>query len=151
MENDLLDDLNRLPFTQQKEAFYSAYSKYIIVDTDTMLIAFHSTGITDLFSQRSYTVSPYTQTRERVSGQDIFKFLGYHTTSGLPRDYKSRVKQALKSSMAITLDVSLATQRALGVSERFASHWTPLKNEFNAVGFVVVTLCSEFDRANRAV
>lgn len=144
MENELLEDLDRMTFNQQKEAFYTAYSKYMIVDTDTMLIAFSSAGVMDLlYPQRGYNTS--TNDRNRVIGQDIFKFLGFHTANGLARDYKARVKNALKAGMAISTDLHLSTRRTM-TPELFATHWTPLKNEFNAMGFVVMTLSSQLDK-----
>lgn len=135
MENALVEDLQNLNVRQQKEAFYSAYSKYFIVNIETMLICFHSSGIKDmLYSSKS-------PTHGTVIGQDIFKFLAQHTFNGLPRDYKSRVKSSIKSGTAVSLDLALSTRRIMG-SEQFATHWTPLKNDVNQVVFAVVTLGS---------
>lgn len=139
MESTLLDDLNRLSLNAQKDAFYSAYSRYLIVDTDNMCIAFHSVGITGLFPIAQESAP---QSRKRFVGMDIFKFLNQQSNGALTKEYKSRVRGALKSGMAISIDVSLCTSR-YGILEVFVSHWTPLKNEFNAMGFVVVTLSSQ--------
>lgn len=135
MENVLVEDLQNMSVRQQKEAFYSAYSKYFIVNAETMLISFHSSGIVDmLHSSKTTKFGP-------VAGQDIFKFLGQHTFNGLPRDFKSRVKAGIKNGTAVSLDLSLSTRRIMG-SEQFATHWTPLKNDLNQVAFLVLTLGS---------
>lgn len=141
MENDLLTDLQHKSFKQQKETFYTAYSKYIIINTDTMLISFHSSGVHDLLfpARVTGTIQP-----SKLAGQDIFKFLSQYTSSGLSRDYKSRVKGAVKSGSAVSLDLSLCTKRIMGY-EQFLTHWTPLKNDVNDVAFMVLTLGSVQD------
>lgn len=135
MENDLVEDLEKMSIRQQKEAFYSAYSKYFIVNAETMMVSFHSAGIKEMLFSARYT--PTTP----IVGQDIFKFLAQHATSGLPRDYKSRVRSSVKSGAAVSVDLALSTRRTSG-SEIFATHWTPLKNDTNQVAFLVLTLGS---------
>lgn len=139
MEPNLLENMDALPFTQQKEVFYTAYSKYIIVDPGSTLISFHSAGIARLFYPPPHWPAPGAIP---IVGQDVFKFLSYHSASGLSRDYKTRVKNALKGGMAVSLDLSLSTRRVAGF-ERFVTHWTPLKDDAHAMGYVVLTFGSE--------
>jgi len=136
MENDLLEDLNNLSFKQQKEAFYTAYSKYIIVNAETLLISFFSAGIAELLYP-ARTAAPHTL----IPGQEIFKFLSQHSSGNLSRDYKSRVKMAVKAGQPITLDLSLCTRRIMGF-ELFMTHWTPLKDDKHVTEFIVLTLGS---------
>lgn len=136
MENDLLEDLADKTYRAQKEAFYSAYSKYILVNTDSMLISFHSGGIVELL----YPARAANQ-HAQIVGQDIFKFLTLHSQNGLNREYKSRVKSAVKMGQAVSLDLTLCTRRIMGF-ENFLTHWTPLKNDVNQTNFVVLTFGS---------
>lgn len=136
MESDLLEDLQDKTFRAQKDAFYSAYSKYIVVNTDTMLISFHSGGIVELlYPARA------TNQHAQIVGQDIFKFLAQHSQNNLSREYKSRVKSAVKMGSAISIDLALCTRRIMGY-ENFLTHWTPLKNDLNQTLFVVLTFGS---------
>lgn len=138
MENGLLQDLDNLPVKEHKDAFYSAYSKYLVISADSMLISFYSEGILRL-------LYPARQTAPvQVVGSDIFKFLAQHAANGLPRDYKSRVRSSLKAGRAISLDATLCTRRQIGF-EKFATHWTPLKNDSGDNGFIVLTLGSAQD------
>lgn len=76
-------------------------------------------------------------------GSNIFKFLAQHTAS-LPREFKSKVKEALKLGQAISASINLFTLRSLARrdDDKFFTHWTPTKDERGAVKFVVVTLSS---------
>lgn len=140
MENELLSEFQNKSFKDQKNAFYTTYSKYIIINTDTMLISFYSAGIIDLlFPARQPNATANQQ--PKIAGHDIFKFLSQYTSSGLARDYKSRVKGAIKSATAVSLDLSLCTRRIMGY-EQFLTHWTPLKNDTSTVGFMVLTFGS---------
>lgn len=143
MENELLSNLQNKRFKDQKNAFYTAYSKYIIVNTDTMLISFYSAGILDLLFPARLSGESAGQ-QPKIAGYDIFKFLSQYTSSGLARDYKSRVKSAMKSGAAISLDLSLCTRRIMGY-EQFLTHWTPLKNDTSTVAFAVLTFGSLSD------
>lgn len=136
MENDLLDDLNNMSFKQQKDAFYTAYSKYIIVSAETLLISFYSKGIAELLYP-ARAGAPHTL----IPGQEVFKFLSQHASGSLSRDFKSRVKTAARSGQAISLELSLCTRRSMGF-EHFMTHWTPLKNDQQGTEFIVLTLGS---------
>lgn len=83
-------------------------------------------------------------TVSQIVGMDVFRFLSMHAKSKLGSEFKSRVRSALKMGQAVSMDVTLCTRRFMGY-ERFATHWTPLKNEANEVGFVILTLGSYQD------
>ena len=119
-----------------------------------MFISFHSGGIIDLlypaqarsngYSNHS-SPTPLGTSHASVVGQDAFKFLAQHSSSSsLPSGFKSRVKDALKRGQAISVELMLCTRRYMGF-ERFAVHWTPLKdaggrNSEGEVQWVIVTL-----------
>lgn len=74
----------------------------------------------------------------QIVGVDVFRFLGQHAHS-LSRDFKSRVKGALKMGAAVSLELSLCTRQYHGF-EKFVTHWTPVKDEKGKVYFVVLML-----------
>ena len=137
MEPNLVGDLQNMTFKQQREAFQSAYSKFVVVRAETMLVSFYNAGIAEmLFASRGAA---------HMVGQDIFKLLGQYSNAGsIPREYKTRVKSAVKSGTAVSLDLSLCTRRTMGF-ERFLTHWTPLKDDKNQVVFVILTFGSAQD------
>lgn len=140
MEDELLQDMEHMTFKQQKEAFYTAYSKYLVIHADTMTITHHSSGITDLiFPARS----PNGQEVPMLS-QDVFRWLAQHASGNFSKEYKMSVKSALRVGAAISLDISLNTKRSRGL-ETFATHWTPLKDDRGAVGYVILMLASVQD------
>jgi len=104
-----------------------------------MFIAFHSAGIVELlFPARS----PYST---HIVGTEIFKFFANHSSGSLSRDFKARVKTAMKQGQAVTLELTLCTRRFMGF-EKFQVHFTPLKDEKSEVQWLVVTLGSEYGR-----
>ncbi|KAK4993370.1 hypothetical protein LTR66_006049 [Elasticomyces elasticus] len=138
MENGLVNRMERMNLKTQMDTFYTTYSKFIIVNYSTFFITFHSSGIIELL----YPVDPRSQYQKHVVGTDIFKFLANHASGSLTRDFKSRVKAALKVGQPISLDVTLCTRRYMGF-EKFIVHWTPLKNDTGEVGWVVLTLSEQ--------
>ena len=74
----------------------------------------------------------------QIVGIDVFRFLSLHAAS-MSRDFKSKVKGALKVGAAVSVDLSLCTRQYHGF-EKFVTHWTPLKDEKGAVRFAVLTL-----------
>jgi hypothetical protein len=76
-----------------------------------------------------------------IVGMNIFKLILQHTPN-MPRDFKARIKTSLKGGRAISSDIQLVTKKSVIYrrSERFATHWTPLKDEKAEVRFVIVTL-----------
>lgn len=139
MENDLLEEIGEMPFKRQKDKFYTAYSKFLVVNADTMMIAFYSAGIIDLLYP-----SKGTNQYANVVGSDVFKFLGQHSQNTLSRDYKSRVRNAVRAGNAVSVDLVLCTRRFMGF-ENFVTHWTPLKTDEGNTAFIVLTLGSMQD------
>lgn len=74
----------------------------------------------------------------------MFKFLAEHSEESLPSGFKRRVQKAIRGGDAVSVALTLCTRSHMG-SEKFITHWTPLKNEKEAVGWVVVTLGSTGD------
>ena len=108
-----------------------------------MFISFHSQGVITLLYPSKQTQSQLHAhlSSPGVVGTDIFRFLAQHTLNNLPRDYKSRVKTAIKNGMPVSLDLMLCTRRHMGF-EKFVTHWTPLKDEEGKTEFMVITLGS---------
>lgn len=76
-------------------------------------------------------------------GSEIFRTLAQHAPF-MPKEFKTRIKEALKMGRAISSDINLSTRRSAAMrgNEKFATHWTPLKDEQGAVKWVVLTLSS---------
>ncbi|KAK5111473.1 hypothetical protein LTR62_004925 [Meristemomyces frigidus] len=138
MENRLLHKMSDMPFANQLDAFYTAYSNYLIINYSSFLITFASGSVIDLL----FPVKARPQGPAPAVGTDAFKYLGLHCTSGsLSWDFKSAVKTALKSGQPISLELKLCAKPYMGF-ERFLLHWTPLKDEEGVVAWVVLTLGS---------
>jgi hypothetical protein len=105
-----------------------------VLSYDTFVVDFFSSGVVDMLC-----LDP----KENLNfvGNSIFKILEQHAPS-TPRDFKSRIKASLKAGRAISTDLNLVTKRSVIYrrSERFATHWTPLKDENANVKYVVVAL-----------
>lgn len=136
MEQGLLKQIEKMNFRHQMEAFYTAYSKYLIISYDSFAIHFYSLGIADVLGITNRSNNEFV-------GNNIFKFLGQHTAT-LPREFKSKVKEALKQGQSISASLNLFTLRSLARhgDDKFYTHWTPCKDENGNVKFVVVTLSS---------
>ncbi|TLD08348.1 uncharacterized protein PgNI_07300 [Pyricularia grisea] len=154
MGKKLLSKMEGQDIGTQMREFYSAYSKYIVVDA-TFKIRFHSGGILSM-------LHPANNVGE-LAGTDIFRFLrqntltsspvngngngnGVHTGAGAtlpaPVAYKGRVRAALRAGSAISIQVRLQTRRSAAFrgDEIFAAHWTPLKDAKGEVCWVVLCL-----------
>ncbi|KAI1618466.1 non-specific serine/threonine protein kinase [Exophiala viscosa] len=141
MEETMINKLEKMNLKKQMDTFYTAYSKYIVVNYSTFYISFHSAGIASML----YPTKPVPKnTVSQLVGMDVFRFLEAHAKSKLGSEFKQRVRSSLKMGHATSMDVTLCTRRFMGF-ERFATHWTPLKNETNEVGFVIMTLGSYQD------
>jgi hypothetical protein len=83
------------------------------------------------------------QTDTTFVNNSIFNILQSYSPS-LSRDFKPRIKNALRQGKAISADVLLATRRSVVMkgSENFATHWTPLKDVQGEVKWVVLTLAA---------
>lgn len=92
-----------------------------------------------------------------IVGTDVFTFLkrngvpqqqqqrqGGHAVAGdASPEYKGRVRAAVAGQGSpISIEVRLQTRRSAAFrgDERFAAHWTPLKDDTGSVGWVVLTL-----------
>ena len=163
MEGNLLNRIEKLNLRKQMDTFYTAYSKvgspfpyrlpspqsprptllyailtppplsvqYLIITWSTLYISFYSAGLVDM-------LYPSKPNSGQIVGVDVFRFLHHHANS-VGRDFKSRVKSAIKVGSPVSLELSLCTRRHMGF-ERFVTHWTPLKDEGGGVSFVVLTL-----------
>ncbi|KAL8717650.1 MAG: hypothetical protein Q9225_005123 [Loekoesia sp. 1 TL-2023] len=136
MEQGLLKQIEKMNFRNQMEAFYTAYSKYIVITYDSFTIQFYSVGIADILGITN-------RTNQDFVGNNIFKFLAQHTAS-LPREFKYKVKEALRQGQPISASINLFTLRSLARNgdDKFYTHWTPCKDEKGTVKYVVVTLSS---------
>ncbi|MCJ1378673.1 hypothetical protein MMC17_001772 [Xylographa soralifera] len=133
MENQLINKIQKLNFKNQMKMFYTAYSKYLVLSYERLAVEFFSTGVVDML-----LVDPKTDTG--FLGNDIFKVLAQYSPM-LSKEFKNRIKTQLRQGRAISADINLATRRSIVTqgSERFATHWTPLKNEHAVVRYVVIT------------
>ena len=158
MEQGLLKQIEKMNFRTQMEVFYTAYSKvclfklpntskllvpdvnilqYLVVKYDSFAISHYSLGIVDILGITNKSSHDFV-------GSNIFKFLAQHTTT-LPREYRSKVKDALKHGQAISASINLFTLRSLARSkgnDKFFTHWTPCKDERGSTAYIVVTLSS---------
>ncbi|KAL8859382.1 MAG: hypothetical protein Q9178_004060 [Gyalolechia marmorata] len=136
MEQGLLKQIEKMNFRNQMEAFYTAYSKYLVISYDSFTIRFYSAGIADILGITN-------RSNQDFVGNNVFKFLAQHTNS-LPREFKSKVKTALRAGQAISASINLFTLKSLARDgdDKFYTHWTPCKDEKGVVKYVVVTLSS---------
>ncbi|KAK5062497.1 hypothetical protein LTR84_004570 [Exophiala bonariae] len=138
MEDKLLNKMEteKMNLRRQMDTFYTAYSKFLVINYSTFYISFHSAGAaTLLYPARPIPNSSISQ----IVGMDIFRWLSVHSASKVSSEYKSRVRTALKMGNAVSLDLTMCTRRFMGF-EKFATHWTPLKNEAGEIAFVILTL-----------
>jgi len=112
--------------------------QFLVIDSSTFHIAFHSAGLSDLLYPPTQPV-PNDEVSQDIIGKDAFRFLTKHSACKLSHSFKHRVRAALKAGQAISLDLTLRTRRSMG-TEKFTLHWTPLKNEVGKVGFVILML-----------
>jgi hypothetical protein len=103
---------------------------------DNLIIRFYSSGILDM-------LNPANVANSQIVGTDIFKFLGHHATT-VSKDYKARVRAALKAGQPISVDIHVSTRRSAMFrgDEKFATHWTSLKDDHAMTTFVVLTMGS---------
>lgn len=70
---------------------------------------------------------------------DIFNFLAAHSPGPMLSDLKTMVKDHLALGMPVSLELKLCA-RPYMKAEKFALHWTPLKDEYGVVQWVVLML-----------
>lgn len=135
LEPRLLKTIENLDFRAQMEQFYTAYSKYILLEHPSHSIANISRGLLLLLGFEHLNA-------KQVIGLNVFKFLAQHSTI-ISRDQKARITSFLNRGNAITSRIKLAavpTQESRMHDEYSSSHWTPMKDEAGHVRFIVVTL-----------
>ncbi|KAL9115821.1 MAG: hypothetical protein Q9227_000189 [Pyrenula ochraceoflavens] len=134
MEGDLVNRIERMKFKDQVDQFYTAYSKYLILTYESFAIEFYSPSFFDMLC-----LSPTASVS--FAGSNVFQVLKEHLAN-TPRDYKNRVKTALRLGRAISVDVHMMTRQSVarGKAEKVAMHWTPLKDDQGMVQYVVLTL-----------
>ncbi|PBP17298.1 hypothetical protein BUE80_DR011775 [Diplocarpon rosae] len=157
MEVELINRAGRLAFNDQIEAFYTAYSKYLVMTwnatTNMLVVQFYSPGIIDMLGLNLPNGSV-----AHIYHKDIFKVLSEFSTSSsssVNRGLKQTVRDALKAGEAVSVETGLLTgfketkRRGLfgdrdgglrRVAERYITHWTPLKDQDSNVKWVVLTI-----------
>ncbi|KAF4631866.1 hypothetical protein G7Y89_g6263 [Cudoniella acicularis] len=158
MEAELLNRVGKLSFKTQVEAFYTAYSKYLVMDYNsilqTLLIQHYSPGVIDMLCLNlpNGGIVP-------IYNKDIFKVLSDHasssSSSSISRTFKQTVRDALARGRAVSVEAGLLTgfaerkgggwfcgdrERLMRVEEGYVTHWTPLKDEEGRVRWVVLTI-----------
>lgn len=98
-----------------------------------MTINFFSMSIIDIL----YGTKPMVG---HVVGVNVFTFLDQHAIN-IGREFKARVKSALKAGQPVSLDLNLSTRKFMRYV-KFATHWTPLKDDDGKVCYVVLALGS---------
>lgn len=156
MEQELLNKVGRMNFKTQVEAFYTAYSKYLVMTynpaNSALLVQHYSPGVIDMLCLNlpNGAIIP-------IYNKDIFKVLGDHSSSssGTMRSFKETVRVALRTGRAVSVELGLMTgflERKSSnwfgsekdglrrVEERYVTHWTPLKDEEGRTKWVVLTI-----------
>ncbi|MCJ1228994.1 hypothetical protein MMC12_005658 [Toensbergia leucococca] len=144
MEQELIGSINskKLNVSNQMRIFYNAYSKYLVMAYDTMQVEFFSAGVVEMLG-----IDP--KTNNAFFGNEVFDLLNRHS-AGMSKDFKNKVRGALKMGRAISAEMSLflRSKEAPGVSQKFLSHWTPLKDEHANVRYIVLTLGMVTDKTS---
>ncbi|KAI9801375.1 MAG: hypothetical protein M1825_003354 [Sarcosagium campestre] len=137
VEQGLLNRIERMNLGTQMRLFYTAYSKARYSALCSLQVQFYSKGIIDLLYVNAPEPADFI-------GKDIFKVLSQHATP-VSRNFKSKVKEQLAAGRPVSLDTTLLTPRSIADEddEKFASHWTPVKDQEGGVFYVVLTLTSK--------
>lgn len=100
-----------------------------------MNIEYSSSGIFEV-------LNPAIIGNSTAIGMNVFKFFKQSMMSRNQTDYQKKVQAALKIGTAISVMLQLQTRRSAVFrgDESFAVHWTPVKDEWAAVRYVVVCL-----------
>lgn len=135
MEQGVLNRMEGQQLDAQMKEFYTAYSKYIVVQANTFIISYYSEGVVE-------ALNPVNNTG-LVAGQEVFRFFKQNMISK-ETDYRSRVRNAIRAGSPISVELRLQTRRSAKFrgDEVFATHWTPLKDDKAAVHWVVIALVS---------
>lgn len=133
MEREVLGRMEGQTSEGQVREFYTAYSKYLVVEAASFAIQFHSEGVTDVLNPAN--------NEGLLAGLDVFRFFKRNMV-GKETDYRARVRNAIRNGQPISVEIRLQTRRSAKFrgDERFVAHWTPVKDENAASHWVVVTL-----------
>ena len=73
-------------------------------------------------------------------GSDIFKTLASYSPTLPKTAFRERVRASVLAGRAISIDLQLSTRRSMMMrgNEQFVTHWTPMKDEHQALRSVVV-------------
>jgi len=161
MEQGLLNRIENMNLKTQMKMFYTAYSKvncaalplpsrgfrssvtlqanasqYLVLSYDSFTIEYYSPDILEMLIINPKAGTPFV-------GSDIFRTLAQHAPF-MTKEFKTRIKDSLKMGRAVSSEINLSTRRSAAMrgNEKFATHWTPLKDEHGAVKWVVLTLGS---------
>lgn len=160
MEQGLLNRIENMNLKTQMKMFYTAYSKvsvctasftparsrshadilcpekYLVLGYDSFAIEFYSPDILEMLIINPKSPVPFV-------GSDIFRTLSQHSPF-MSKEFKTRIKESLRMGKAVSADINLLTRRSAAMrgNEKFATHWTPLKDENANVRYVVLTLSS---------
>ncbi|KAL3427484.1 blue light receptor [Phlyctema vagabunda] len=159
MEGELINRVGKMNIRTQIEAFYTAYSKYIVMTYTAsssgagMSISHYSPGVIDMLCLNlpNGAVAP-------IFHKDIFKVLAEHSaSSSITKGFKQIVRAKLHIGNPVSVELGLLTgyeevkrggtfSRGHGdivfrrTEQKYVSHWTPLKDEGGAVKWVVLTI-----------
>lgn len=161
MEQGLLNRIENMNLKTQMKMFYTAYSRvrlscstppvswlsilrglaanasqYLVLSYDSFTIEYYSPDILEMLIINPKAGTPFV-------GSDIFRTLAQHAPF-MTKEFKTRIKDSLKMGRAVSSEINLSTRRSAAMrgNEKFATHWTPLKDEHGAVKWVVLTLGS---------
>ncbi|KAH7384949.1 hypothetical protein BKA64DRAFT_153878 [Cadophora sp. MPI-SDFR-AT-0126] len=157
MEGELINRVGKLTFRNQVEAFYTAYSKYLVMTwnatTQILTVQYYSPGVIDMLC-----LNLPNGGIAHIYNKDIFKvFSEFSTTSSSSANkvFKQTVRDALKMGQAVSVETGLLTgfeeKKGTGwfggekegmrrVEERYVTHWTPLKDQDGRVKWAVLTI-----------
>lgn len=94
-----------MPFCGEKAVYELINQQYMVIRAGSYEIEHFSQGLAE-------TLGVKTDNSNFLDGADVFKILSQHATS-LPRDFKSKVKRALKQGQAVTASIDLVTATSL--------------------------------------
>ncbi|KAI9832200.1 MAG: hypothetical protein M1826_002204 [Phylliscum demangeonii] len=136
MEAGLVKHIEKMSLGSQMKIFYTAYSKYLVLDCEHLHIRFHSRAVVEILAPMGPLHTPFI-------GRDVFRVLS-ECAIAPPRNFKSDVKKSVGSGLALSVTLRLAMPRANANDpvgdQTYVTHWTPLKDDQGTVTFIVLTL-----------
>ncbi|CZT00993.1 related to nonphototropic hypocotyl protein 1 [Rhynchosporium graminicola] len=157
MESEFITRAGKLSFKNQVEAFYTAYSKYLVMSwnmtTQILTVQYYSPGVIDMLC-----LNLPNGGIAHIYNKDIFKVFSEFSTSSsqsVSKAFKQTIRDSLKMGQAVSVETGLLTgleERKGGgwfggekegirrVEERYVTHWTPLKDQEGIVKWVVLTI-----------